>query len=145
MATKKRASRSPATARSVGKASKKSSRTSPDKSGQRRVSDEADPPGHIEQSESRLVGQILANLSVKEERAKRKMSVTVDANLWEEVSRLVMRDAAPTTSSAVESALAMWAANQRLRELLEEIYEESPAARPTESQVTAAAEVLGMR
>lgn len=92
----------------------------------------------------RLVDEILTNLSASKGRAKRKVSVSVDADLWDEVSRLVDRDAATTASAAVEGALAMWAANERLRELLDEFYQESPDSRPTEEQVTAAAELLGL-
>jgi hypothetical protein len=90
------------------------------------------------------VDEILTNLSASKGRAKRKVSVSVDADLWDEVSRLVDRDAATTASAAVEGALAMWAANERLRELLDEFYQESPDSRPTEEQVTAAAELLGL-
>lgn len=92
----------------------------------------------------RIVDEILTNLSASQGRAKRKVSVTVDADLWDEVSRLVLRDGATTASGAVEGALAMWAANQRLRELLEEIYHGSPDSRPTQEQVTAAGELLGL-
>lgn len=95
-------------------------------------------------SSARLAQEFLANLASGTERPKRKVSVTVDADLWDEVSRLVDDEAADTASAAVETALAMWAANQRLRELLDEIYDETPDARPTDEEVAAAAELLGL-
>jgi hypothetical protein len=94
---------------------------------------------------ARLAHEVVANLAAPFGRAKRKISVTVNADLWDEVGRLVDGDAADTASAAVETALAMWTANQRLRELLDEIYDETPTAKPSDEQVAAAAEALGFR
>jgi hypothetical protein len=93
----------------------------------------------------RLAQAFVTTLGAQHERAKRMVSVTVDADLWDEVARLVQEDAADTASAAVETALAMWAANQRLRELLDELYRDTPGAVPDKGQVAAAAELLGLR
>lgn len=94
-------------------------------------------------AESRSAKRFVAGLAEGSARRKRKISVTVDADLWDEAMRLVHADAADSASSAVENALALWAANQRLRQLLDELYEEMPEARPAEDMVEAAAHKLG--
>lgn len=94
-------------------------------------------------SAKRLAGDLLQELRASSERAKRKVSVTVDAELWDEVSGLVERDAAASASAAVEMGLVQWVASQRLWELLDELYREAPDTRPAEEDVGAAAELLG--
>jgi hypothetical protein len=151
-AVKQSARRQPTAARRAGTSGKRAVRSEP---GTTSLSDPAAGSGAAigeaaaaaarAGSAARLAHEVLANLAAPSGRAKRKISVTVDADLWDEVGRLVDDDAADTASAAVETALAMWTANQRLRELLDEIYDETPTARPSDEQVAAAADLLGLR
>ncbi|HWB73269.1 MAG TPA: hypothetical protein VG452_13735 [Egibacteraceae bacterium] len=76
---------------------------------------------------------------------KAKISVTVDEELWAEVQTLVdEQDAAASASAAVEQALSLWVANQRLAHALEALYAQDPASRPTDDEVARAAEALGL-
>jgi Arc/MetJ-type ribon-helix-helix transcriptional regulator len=78
-------------------------------------------------------------------RRKTKVSVTVDSDLWDEVRSLVdADDAVETASSAVEEGLSLWVANHRLGRALDALYEEDPAARPSDEEVRRAAEALGL-
>jgi hypothetical protein len=63
------------------------------------------------------------------------VSVTVDRDLWDEVRSLVdADDAVETASSAVEEGLSLWVANHRLGRALDALYEEDPAARPSDGR-----------
>lgn len=68
---------------------------------------------------------------------KEKISVTVDAALWQDV-KLQAEVRRTTVSALVEEALALRSANFRLRQALEQTYREFPESRPTEEQVEAA-------
>ncbi len=52
--------------------------------------------------------------------------------------------ATPSASAAVERGLLLWVANQRLGRALDTVYDEDPAARPTDDEVVRAAEALGL-
>ncbi len=72
---------------------------------------------------------------------KRKVSVTVDESLWEMVEGdAKLRGLA--VSALVEEALALRTANFQLRLMLDETYEENPAARPSEEMIEQAGRIL---
>lgn len=76
---------------------------------------------------------------------KTKISVTVDEQLWREVRQLVAgRLPAANASAAVEQALGMWVANERLARALDEMYDADPRTRPTDDEVARASSVLDL-
>jgi type III secretion system FlhB-like substrate exporter len=87
----------------------------------------------------------IASRRIGSGRRKTKVSVTVDRDLWDEVRSLVdADDAVETASSAVEEGLSLWVANHRLGRALDALYEEDPAARPSDEEIRRAAEALGL-
>lgn len=75
-------------------------------------------------------------------RAMAKRSVTLDPKVAAAVDHHVEAGAAESFSAAINAAAARWAANQDLREALDALYEDSPASRPTEAEIAAAAAQL---
>ncbi len=75
-------------------------------------------------------------------RAMSKRSVTLDPDVAEAVDRHVKAGAAASFSAAINESAGRWAANQDLRTTLDEIYAETPDARPSETEIEAAARLL---
>lgn len=73
-------------------------------------------------------------------RAMEKRSVTLDPEIASAVDHHVEAGAAASFSAAINTAAARWAANQDLREVLDDIYREVPESRPTNEEIAAAAE-----
>lgn len=75
-------------------------------------------------------------------RAMAKRSVTLDPDVAAAVDRHVQLGTAESFSAAINDAAFRWAANQDLRAVLDEIYEQDPEARPSEDDLAAARQRL---
>jgi Arc/MetJ-type ribon-helix-helix transcriptional regulator len=71
-----------------------------------------------------------------------KRSVTLDPDVAKAVDHHVEAGAAESFSAAINEAAVRWAANRDLREALDAVYADDPAARPSEDEVAATAERL---
>ena len=76
--------------------------------------------------------------------SRRRLTVTIDAALVEEVGALVRQGCASSVSRAVEEALGWWVRNQWLRLDLDRLLEEHPEVRPTDEQIREAERLLGL-
>jgi Arc/MetJ-type ribon-helix-helix transcriptional regulator len=77
-----------------------------------------------------------------EQAAREKRSITLDPEVAKGVDELVAQGLADSFSAAMNEAATRWVYNRRLRQVLDEIYEEDPSARPTPAGIARAKQRL---
>lgn len=77
-----------------------------------------------------------------EQPARQKRSITLDPEVAKGVDELVAQGLADSFSAALNDAATRWVYKQRLRQVLDEIYEEDPSLRPTPEAIARATQRL---
>jgi Arc/MetJ-type ribon-helix-helix transcriptional regulator len=81
-------------------------------------------------------------IAIMEQPARQKRSITLDPEVAKGVDELVAQGLVDSFSAAINEAATRWVYNRRLRQVLDEIYEEDPSARPTPEEIARAEQKL---